>query len=152
MEAFVRQNLHVILFEHGPNLMKKMDNDMSSLILEQLVEASHNRYEIYTSEHVTEFEGDENGVQYVITSSGKRVKTDLVVIASGVRPNSELAKDAGIEIGAENAIAVNDRMQTNFEDISPLTAQNESFQGLPVSDDIIKDEYNNNRKCRNYKI
>ena len=38
--------------------------------------------------------------------------------------------------------------QTNFEDISPLTAQNESFQGLPVSDDIIKDEYNNNRKCR----
>ncbi|MBO6086849.1 FAD-dependent oxidoreductase [bacterium] len=117
LEAFVRQNVHVTLLEHGKHLMKKMDEDMSELIYNQLTEASNNRFEIHLSEEVVEFEGDENGVKFVITASGKRFDTDLVVIASGVRPNSEIAKDAGIELGAFGAIAVNDRMQTNIEDI-----------------------------------
>jgi len=117
LEAFVRQNIHVILFEHGNKLMKKFDDDISKIIYDQLISNSNGRYEIYTSESITEFSGDEYGVNSVKTSLDREFETDFVVIASGVRPNSELAKDAGIEIGAAGAIKVDDTMQTSVKDI-----------------------------------
>lgn len=117
LEAFVRQNLHVTLFEHNPKIMKHFDDDMSDLILEQLNEVSNGNFEIYTSESVTEFSGDLSGVKSVKTNSGREVEADFVVIASGVVPNTEIAKDAGIELGYKNAIKVNDRMRTNIENI-----------------------------------
>ncbi len=117
LEAFVRQNLHVVLFEHDSKLMKRFDDDISDIIYEQLLAASDGRYEIYTSEAVVEFSGDLSGVKSVKTSLGKEVETDFVVLASGVKPNSEIAKDAGIEVGVNDAIKVNNKMQTNFEDI-----------------------------------
>jgi NADPH-dependent 2,4-dienoyl-CoA reductase/sulfur reductase-like enzyme len=78
---------------------------------------SNGNFEIYTSESVTEFSGDLNGVKSVKTNSGREVEADFVVIASGVVPNTEIAKDAGIELGYKNAIKVNDRMRTNIENI-----------------------------------
>lgn len=117
IEAFVRQNLHVTLFEHNPRIMKHFDEDISELILEQLNKISNGQFEIFTSESVTEFSGDIESVRTVKTTSGKEVDTDFVVIASGVVPNSEIAKDAGIELGYKNTIKVNHNMQTNIENI-----------------------------------
>ncbi len=118
LEAFVRQNVHVTLFEHNTHIMKHFDEDMSTLIYDQLTSASKGRYDIFTSEKVNEFIADENNsVKNVKTSSGREVETDFVVIASGVVPNSEIAKDAGIEVGYKNAIKVNNRMETSEEDI-----------------------------------
>lgn len=116
LEALVRQNVHVTLFEYSPYIMQTFDNDMSSLIYEQLMSISEGRFEIYPSELVTEFIG-ENSVQFVKTGSGREVKTDFVIIAAGVTANVEIARDAGIAIGETGAIKVNERMQTNFEDI-----------------------------------
>ena len=117
LEAFVRQNLHVVLFEHNPRIMKHFDEDMSELIYSQLTDNSNGRFEINISESVTEFIGDYDGVKTVRTSSGKEIEADFVVVASGVRPNSEIAGNAGIELGAMNAIKVNDKMQTSVENI-----------------------------------
>ena len=117
LEAFVRQGVKTTLIEHGSRLMKRMDEDMSELIFEQLYGISKGKFDILLSNEVVEFFGDDSGVKGVITSHGNTVKADLVVIASGVRPNSEIARDAGIELGAAGAIKVNNRMQTNFEDI-----------------------------------
>ena len=117
LEAFVRQNLHVVMLEHNKFIMKHFDEDMSELILNQLQESAKGKFEILTSENVVELLGDENGVKKVKTDSGKEFEADLVTIASGVKPNSELAKEAEIELGAYNAIKVNDRMQTNFSNI-----------------------------------
>src|SRR6185369_5803464 len=39
---------------------------------------------------------------------------DLVILATGIRPNVELAVEAGVEIGKTRAIAVNERMETNL--------------------------------------
>ena len=116
LEALVRQNVHVTLFEYSPYIMQTFDNDMSSLIYEQLMSISEGRFEIYPSELVTEFIG-ENSVQIVKTGSGREVETDFVIIAAGVTANVEIARDAGIAIGETGAIKVNDKMQTNFEDI-----------------------------------
>ncbi len=117
LEALVKQNLHVTLFEYSDYIMRNFDPDMSELILKQLLSVSENRFEIYTSELVTEFSGDNNGVNAVRTGSGKSLETDMVIIAAGAVPNVEIAREAGIAIGETGAIKVNERMQTNFEDI-----------------------------------
>jgi NADPH-dependent 2,4-dienoyl-CoA reductase/sulfur reductase-like enzyme len=53
----------------------------------------------------------------ITTENGEEIETDFLVIASGVVPNSELAKDAGIRIGETGAIWVNKLMRTSAEDI-----------------------------------
>ncbi len=47
----------------------------------------------------------------------RQIDADFVVLGTGVRPNSEIARDAGIELGYANAIKVDDHMRTNIPDI-----------------------------------
>lgn len=117
VEAFVRQNLSVTVCEYSPQIMNLFDEDMSKLIESQLKTISNGRFELYTSELVTEFSGDFNGVNGVKTGSGREFETDLVVLCAGVKPNVEIAKDAGIELGITGAIKVNKKMETSIEDI-----------------------------------
>lgn len=117
LEAFTRQNLHTILIENSSTIMQTFDEEISNLILQQLQVTSQDRFEIYTSELVVEFSGDNDGVKHVRTASGKEFDVDFVVLCAGATPNIELAKDAGIEIGITGAIKVNEKMETNISDI-----------------------------------
>ena len=117
LEAFVKQKLQVTLIEYSPQIMNVFDEDMANLIKEQLLSISDGRFEILTSELVTEFSGDLNGVRSVKTGSGKEFETDFVVVCAGAKPNTELAIDAGIAIGETGAIRVNERMETSMSDI-----------------------------------
>ncbi|MDR2709149.1 MAG: FAD-dependent oxidoreductase [Elusimicrobiota bacterium] len=63
---------------------------------------------------VGEVYGDEN-VQKVILSDGQVLDCDILIIAIGVRPNVELAKNAGLEV--KRAIVVNEKMQTSDPDV-----------------------------------
>lgn len=116
LEAFVRQGVKTTLIEHGERLMKRFDKDITDIIEQQLYDISKGKFEILLDTNVTEFFGDDE-VKGVITSNGNSIKADIVVIASGVRANSELAKDAGIEIGETGAIKVNHKMETSVKDI-----------------------------------
>jgi NADH oxidase (H2O2-forming) len=49
--------------------------------------------------------------------AGEKIPADLVVVATGVRANVELAKNAGVELGEKRAIKTNMQMQTNIKDI-----------------------------------
>ncbi len=117
LEALVRQNLFVTVVEYAPYVMTIFDEDMSKLIEEQLNSINDGRFEILTSEIVTEFSGDSDGVKSVRTGTGKEFETDFVVICAGVTPNVEIVKDAGIELGVTGAIKVNERMETSIKDI-----------------------------------
>lgn len=116
LEAFVRQGVRTTLIEHGKRLMKRFDEDITDIIYNQLTDFAKGKFEIITDTEVSEFLGDEY-LKGVITSKGSAIKADLTVIASGVRPNSELARDAGIEIGVTGAIKVNHKMETSIKDI-----------------------------------
>ncbi|MBR9703706.1 FAD-dependent oxidoreductase, partial [Candidatus Woesearchaeota archaeon] len=59
---------------------------------------------------------NKNTVSIKIGKKTKRLKADLVVIATGVIPNVELAKESGIRVG-KNGIVVDNKMRTNFKDI-----------------------------------
>ena len=56
----------------------------------------------------------------VALNSGKKVATDLVILSVGVRPETTLAKEAGLELGARGAIIVNEHLQTSDPDIYAL--------------------------------
>lgn len=117
LEALVKQNLKVTLIEYSPFVMTTFDEDMSKLIQDQLNSINNGRFEIMTSEIVTEFSGDVRGVKSVKTGTGKEFETDFVVICTGATPNVEIAKEAGIDLGVTGAIRVNAKMETNIKDI-----------------------------------
>ena len=117
LEALVKQNLNVTLIEYAPTIMQNFDDDISKLIQEQLNYIQEDCFTILTSEMATEFSGDNDGIKAVRTGTGKEIPTDFVVLCAGVRPNTAIAVDAGIEIGITGAIKVNERMETNIKDI-----------------------------------
>ncbi len=117
LEAFVRQGIYTTLIEAQPYIMRLFDEELSQTIKEQFTSIAQDRFEILTSETVTEFLGDINGINTVRTSSGKSIPADLVVLATGAVPNVEIARDAGITIGVSGAISVNTHMETNIPDI-----------------------------------
>lgn len=73
--------------------------------------------EVLTGTSVMGFIDNGQGeVGAVMTSTGA-IKADFAVLAVGVRPNVELARQCGINLGTTGAIAVNKRMETNIKDI-----------------------------------
>lgn len=120
LEAFAVNGLDVKLIERTPYILPVFDEDFSDLIKNHIVDLTKekNNVEILTSDSVIAFNGDENGkIKNVVTSTGRIIETDFVVIAAGVIPNTEIAHDAGIELGVNNAIRVNNRMETSIQDI-----------------------------------
>lgn len=118
LEAFVELGLKVTVVEFAPYILPVFDNDISKLIQQQLTGIADGRFEILTSELVTElFSNDEGEVTGFKTGSGKEFKTDMVVICTGVKPNIEFATEAGIAIGETGAIKVNKHMLTNIWNI-----------------------------------
>ena len=70
----------------------------------------------YLGGGVAAFEDNGNDVT-VKLQSGKTVNADLVILAIGVRPNSALAKDAGLSLNQRGGIIVDNHMRTDDEHI-----------------------------------
>lgn len=117
LESCVKQGLHTTLIERNDSIMPMFDSDMSELIKTQLMSINDGKFEIITSDNVTEMVGDNNGVTSVRTASGRDIDTELVILCAGVVPNIDIAIDAGIALGATGAIKVTKRMETNIKDI-----------------------------------
>lgn len=117
LEAFVKNGLFVDIIEKNDRLMPSFDRDMSELIEQRLNNCNDGNFEIHTSEIVTDILGENGVATGVKTLSGKYIPTDMVILSVGIKPNSEIAKDAGIVIGDTGAIRVNKLMQTSIENI-----------------------------------
>lgn len=116
LEAFFLNGLDVTLIESKEHILPIFDSEISDMIKDQILEKGVGRVRIIVNDSVSAFLGD-GQVEKVVTSRGEIIETDLVVVAAGVHPNTEIAKEAGIEIGISNAIRVNNRMQTSEVDI-----------------------------------
>lgn len=116
LEAFYLNGLEVHLLERDEHILSIFDPEISDIIKEDIIAMSKGKVKITTSDAVVAFEGD-GKVERVITQNGQVIDADMVVIAVGVIPNTEITKDTGIELGVSNAIRVNNRMQTTVKDI-----------------------------------
>ncbi len=111
-EAVRKLGKRVLLFEMLDHIMPTFDKEAALPIEEEL---KKNHVELHLNEKVVEFIGNDR-VTKVVTEKGS-YKVDTVLLAVGVRPNIELAKRIGIELGETGAIKVNEYMRTNIEDI-----------------------------------
>ncbi len=103
------KNIDVTLVEIANKITPNLDEDMANMLEKILIKNSVN---ICKSSKVEKILG-----QKVYLQSGESLSADMVIIASGVRPNVSLAKKAGINIGETGAISVNANMQTNIKDV-----------------------------------
>ena len=116
IEAFVKNNKKVTLIERSQFVLSMLDEDISALVQDYILENSDGLVKIINNDTVSEIVG-EDPVLDVITEKGYGFETDMVVVASGVKPVVNLASDAGITLGKTGAIKVNSRMETNINDI-----------------------------------
>ena len=116
LEAFVKQGLMVTVIQSSNTIMPIFDQDFSEIIQKYVVQKNLEQIKIINNATISAIEG-ENKVQKIITSSGKEIETDMVVLSVGVRPNVKFAVDSGIELGVTGAIKVNSQMETNIKDI-----------------------------------
>ena len=116
VEAFVKNKKKITLVERSQFVLSMLDEDISTLVQDYILENSEGLVNIINNDTVSEIVGEEP-VLDVITKKGYGFETDMVIIASGVRPVVNLAEDAGIILGKTGAIKVNSRMETNIKDI-----------------------------------
>lgn len=113
LEAFVKNGVYTTIIEQNNTIMPSYDPEMSEIIQSRIEAAPETNFEILTGESVVKITGNDNFANKVITSSGKEIETDMIVVCAGIIPNSEIARDAGITIGYSGAIKVNKLMQTS---------------------------------------
>jgi NADPH-dependent 2,4-dienoyl-CoA reductase/sulfur reductase-like enzyme len=111
-EAFRALNLPVTIVEIASQLMVNLDEEMSELVL---AEVEHKGVRVLLNDGLVRCEGSDH-VDRVITQHND-IPADLVLLAIGVRPNTKLAEQAGLKLGAGKAIAVDEHMRTSVEGI-----------------------------------
>ena len=103
------------LIELEPQLLPCIvDWPMATMLKKHLIE---NGVNIYTGESATEIIGNDDGKVTAVKTGMRTLEADLVIVAVGVRPRSELAREAGLEVAPWGGIKVNQRMQTSDPDI-----------------------------------
>jgi NADPH-dependent 2,4-dienoyl-CoA reductase/sulfur reductase-like enzyme/rhodanese-related sulfurtransferase len=111
-EALTARGCRVTILEIRDQILNILDWEMAKL-LERHLESRGVR--VLTGTKALSYEGKEE-VSGVVTDK-ETIPADMVVLAVGIRPNSELAGNAGLEIGATGAIRVDERMRTSDPDI-----------------------------------
>ncbi len=114
-EALQARGLQVSVVEALDRVLPALlDSEMASHVEQELVEKG---IDLRLGQRIVSLEGDSSGhVRKAVTEKSK-LKADLVVLALGARPNVELARQAGLEIGPTGGISVNEYMQTSDPDI-----------------------------------
>lgn len=102
------------LIEYMDHLLPKTLSWTFATILEEHLK--ENKVDVYTGEAAEEIVVV-NGRVSAVRTSKRSLEADLVIMAAGVRPESQLARDAGLNVSASGAIVVNERMQTSDPDI-----------------------------------
>ena len=112
-EAFHKQGLTVNIVEMQDRILPQMlDREMADLLQKPVLKAGIN---LYLNEKTVTIEGS---TKVTAVKTDKRlIPAQLVIVAVGVRPNVELAREAGIEIGPSGSIAVNEYLETSDPDI-----------------------------------
>jgi NADPH-dependent 2,4-dienoyl-CoA reductase/sulfur reductase-like enzyme len=112
-EALVLRGIEVSLVEKASEVMNTLDPDMGALVSQALENAG---VALYRRELLEAFEVDAGKIRAVVTDK-QEIPADIVILGMGVRPNTAIAKTAGVPVGVKEGIKVNNRLQTEIEGI-----------------------------------
>jgi len=114
-EQFRKRGLNVTIVELLPHCLQlNFDDEYCVMAEEKLRELG---IRVITNERVEEIVGVDGKVAMVRLAGGERLKADIVLVAVGVRPETTLAREAGLKMGEMGGVWVNEYMQTSDEDI-----------------------------------
>ena len=125
LASLLCNKLKVTLIELAPHLLyNAYDDELCEIVENKLREAG---VEVLIGKRVEEIRGSEKVES--VRVEGKEIKADMVIFATGVRANKELAENAGIQTG-KFGIKVNERMETNMENVYAIGDCTESFSAI----------------------
>ncbi|MEG1586216.1 MAG: FAD-dependent oxidoreductase [Bacteroidales bacterium] len=112
------ENLHhlgmeVAIVEMANQVMAPLDYSMASLVHQQLLDKG---VSLHLEETVAAFSKNDTGLD-ILFKSGNKINADLIIMAIGVRPETTLARMAGLQIGEAGGIFVNEYLQTSDNNI-----------------------------------
>ncbi|MBZ6527253.1 FAD-dependent oxidoreductase [Aerococcaceae bacterium DSM 111021] len=110
-ENLHNRGLDVTVVEKAPQVLPPFDEEMATYIAAELKAKG---VTLYTGVAAESFE-DEG--RLIVLENGKRLESDLTLMSVGVRPESEMAQEAGIETGMRGGILVDEFYQTSQPDI-----------------------------------
>ncbi|MFP3870541.1 MAG: FAD-dependent oxidoreductase [Syntrophobacteria bacterium] len=114
-EALARQGVSVTIVEmFDYPLAALMDKEMGLLVQKHL---SSKGVELFMGEMVTGMVGDATGRLTAVKTARREIDADMAIVSVGVRPRSKLARDAGMALTPQGAIAINEFCQTSDPDI-----------------------------------
>ncbi|WP_435621121.1 CoA-disulfide reductase [Anoxybacillus eryuanensis] len=110
-ENLTERGVHVTLVEMANQVMAPIDYEMAAIVHTHMKEHG---VDLILEDGVQAFE-DEG--RRVVLKSGRTIETDMIILAIGVQSESQLAKEAGLELGFRGAIKVNEHLQTSDPNI-----------------------------------
>jgi NADPH-dependent 2,4-dienoyl-CoA reductase/sulfur reductase-like enzyme/rhodanese-related sulfurtransferase len=112
-ESLVHLSKKVTIVELAPQILTLFDGDFAGILRQYLEKKG---VKIFTSEGIQALRGKKGKITHVQTVS-REIEADLVLMSLGIRPQIELARQAGLRIGETGAIWVNERMETSAEGV-----------------------------------
>lgn len=113
-EQLRHRGLNLTVVEAMPQVMMPLDPEMAAWLHAEL---KANGVDLHLGDGVAGFEepkpGESARASVVVLRSGRRIEADTVVLGLGVRPETSLARNAGLELGSLGGIRVNEHMQTS---------------------------------------
>ncbi|MBR9981698.1 MAG: FAD-dependent oxidoreductase [Desulfatitalea sp.] len=110
VENLHKRSLEVTVVEKQSQVMPLLDPEMAAPIHEMLIK---NHVNLCLNQSVVRFDPGEGHRLGVTLESGEKLETDLVIMCIGVRPNTALARSAGLTIGDSGGIQVDAHMRTS---------------------------------------
>lgn len=114
-----KKGMNVAVAEMLPHILANtLDEDMSKIVHEKIL----SRIKLFTNHLAIKIESKNGKISKVLiknneTDEEQNIDTDLLIIATGSKPNISLAKDAGCKIGETGGIIVNEKSETSVKNI-----------------------------------
>lgn len=127
LENLMNDGVNVTIVEMQNKITPNLDEDMAAFLENSLKKKN---VKIIKNSTIVKIDDER-----VTLKDNTLINSDMVIMATGVRPNTDIAREVGIEIGVTKAIKVNNKMQTNITDIYACGDCIETFStitGKPV--------------------
>lgn len=106
--------LDVTLVEAAPQVLAPLDPEMARMVELELADRG---VRLCIGQAVTGFEAGPGSAATVVLDGGKKLEADLVILAIGVRPDTDFLRDSGIALGPRGHIVVDEHLRTNVPDV-----------------------------------
>ena len=114
VENLIHRGLSVTVLEKLPQVMPPLDPEVAAPLMEHLIAKG---VKLHLGDGLARIDEGADGRLIVVSESGAGFPADLVILAIGVRPENDLAKATGLEIGSRGGIVVDAQMRTSDAEI-----------------------------------